>query len=841
MATQVVAEKVIRVDVVTSAAAQRNIKLLAEGVAQVEKNTASMKNSLTAGFGSIGNVISGITSAFAALGVGTGLAAITKQVLDAASAYQVLESRLKLVLGTQEAGNRATREVVDIAVRTGREVDGVAKLYEKAARSAQQFGISQDDVRKITLGFSESIRLSGASTQEAYASLVQFGQALASGRLQGDEFRSLMENNSVFMYEFAKAAGVTVSQLRKMGTEGKLNAQFLFDTMLKKGQDGITMLDRLAEQARQMPLTFQQSLNSLGTQTTALIGELSGALALVSNDPLGLFGPIIRSFRTLTEAIRDAREESNSMNEGVLARLLRTLRGAGSGLDKDSFLSNLPFGIGAATRVFGTSAEERGEVARLKRIQEDTSRLQEQLNAVDATIVKLETKNDRTTDDNARLERLKKQAEELTAGIQNLNKIREGTENYDSAVLGRNAKSAPAKTGPSDEEIKRLKKAQEAFKDYVEKLREERDAVLALQEGRAESLRQGKQDETLKRLAAEAGYKLTDSSVRYASALTREIAVRKENLTLQQKFNKDREEAIQKNGEYNAKIQETIDRDQAAIEALQNKSKATQEFSTKRMEDELMQLEIERGFNIGSPFQKNIEDTITLLETAIAKRRELEGVQNFTANQKLENKINNKDEREILQESEQLVGNITRGLAETFRRGSKVGIGDQLWENIQDTFRQKVIELTFKPILDPVAQALTRLAEKFAEELAIKAALSFNTSSIGSLLARLIGTADPSIGPPAPTGAVGIERVPYDGFMVALHRGERVQTAKEANEYRQARADGRTVSGVSVNPTYVINIDSRSDAEAIAADTRRAIAQGNQDLVEELRSRGVLS
>ena len=256
MATQV-AEKVIRVDVVTSAAAQRNIKLLAEGLAQVEKNTASMKNSLTAGFGSISSVVSGITSAFAALGVGTGLAAVTKQVLDAASAYQVLESRLKLVLGTQDAGNKATKEVIDIAVATGREVDGVAKLYEKAARSAQQFGISQEDVRKITLGFSESIRLSGASTQEAYASLVQFGQALASGRLQGDEFRSLMENNSVFMYEFAKAAGVTVAQLRKMGTEGKLNAQFLFDTMLKKGKDGLTMLERLEQQARQMPLTFQ--------------------------------------------------------------------------------------------------------------------------------------------------------------------------------------------------------------------------------------------------------------------------------------------------------------------------------------------------------------------------------------------------------------------------------------------------------------------------------------------------------------------------------------------------------------------------------------------------------
>ena len=53
----------------------------------------------------------------------------------------MLEARRKLVLTTQSASERATRDVVQTAVDTGREIDSVAKLYEKAARAAQQFGI----------------------------------------------------------------------------------------------------------------------------------------------------------------------------------------------------------------------------------------------------------------------------------------------------------------------------------------------------------------------------------------------------------------------------------------------------------------------------------------------------------------------------------------------------------------------------------------------------------------------------------------------------------------------------------------------------------------------------
>lgn len=839
MATQIVAEKVIRVDVVTSAAAQRNIKLLADEVSRVEKNTNSMKSSLEGGFGSISNVIGKLTGVLATFGIGTTLGALAKQVLEAASAYQVLEARLKLVLTTQSASERATRDVVQTAVDTGREIDSVAKLYEKAARAAQQFGISQGDVAKITRGFADSIRLSGASTQEAYAATVQFGQALASGRLQGDEFRSLMENNSVFMYEFAKAAGVSVAQLRKMGTEGKLNAQFLFEMMLKQGKDGLNMLERLTKQAEAMPLTFQQSLNSLGTQTTELIGELAKALDMKTGDQLGIFGPLIRSIREVTKAIKEARQESDNMSEGFFARWMRA---NGAAMDASGLSDVLPFGAGIYSRMTKPGPESTGEVGRLQRLTKEAGRLQTELNGIDAELAKLEVvpEERRTADQQDRFTFYTKKAQDLQRAINGINQTKLEIQSYEDPRLKREEKSTITPAGPSDEDLKKLKTAREALKDYIEKLREENEALKAVRDGTVESLRQGKQEEELKRRLKDAQIALNSSQAKGALALIRENASLKEYNAEMERFKKARDDAIQKNGEYNAKIQETIDRDQAAIEALQNKTKATQEYSSNRMKAELEQLQVELGFNVGTPFQKYIEGTIALLEQALAKRRELEGLQATVGNAKIENKQLGKDERQLQQDADQITNSITRNLANAMSGKGGTDIGEQLWQNIQDTFREKVIELTFKPILDPISRALAMLADRFAEDMAMKMALSFNTSGLGSWVAKLLGTADPAIGPPAPTGAVGIERVPYDGFLVALHRGERVQTAAEANDYRRARASGSMTAGVSINPQYTISIDSRSDAEAIAADTRRAIAQGNQDLVEELRSRGLL-
>ena len=121
----------------------------------------------------------------------------------------------------------AQQDVLDLAIETRSTLEATGGLYARILRSTNDLGISQKQALDITRAFQQSLALSGASAQEAASASLQFGQALASGRLQGDELRSILENNSFFAQAVARHLGVGVGQLRKMGEEGKLTSAVL--------------------------------------------------------------------------------------------------------------------------------------------------------------------------------------------------------------------------------------------------------------------------------------------------------------------------------------------------------------------------------------------------------------------------------------------------------------------------------------------------------------------------------------------------------------------------------------------------------------------------------------
>ena len=61
---------------------------------------------------------------------------------------------------------------------------------------------------------------------------IQLGQALASGRLGGDELKSILEGLPLVAEKIAKGLGVSTGELKKMGAEGLLTADKVFGALL---------------------------------------------------------------------------------------------------------------------------------------------------------------------------------------------------------------------------------------------------------------------------------------------------------------------------------------------------------------------------------------------------------------------------------------------------------------------------------------------------------------------------------------------------------------------------------------------------------------------------------
>lgn len=843
----VVAEKIIRIDVVASANAQRAINAMATDLKKVETAATGMQRTLSTGFGGLNSMLGKTASFLGAFGVTVGMGALTRWVIESANAYQVLEARLSLVLGSYEKAERATREIADIAMTTGREIDGVAKLYEKASRSAQQFGISQDKVREITLGFSQSIRLSGASTQEAYASLVQFGQALASGRLQGDEFRSLMENNAVFMYEFAKAAGISVAQLRKLGTEGKLSAKFLFDTMSKEGADGLNMMQRLNEMAAKVPLTFGQSINSLGTALLEFTGEMAKIASVLSNDKQGVFGPLIRSISELTDKMRDLREESKLLDgESAWRKFFRLGSGMVEGV--------LSFGADPPKekqRTLTEKLQQQTDYA-LRNYQEAAAKAAAAEKAYGSNFGLADTAgNSLAAQSLTNLNKLRGEAVALEERWLDL-KAKQRAMSYGEGFYGDASKDKP-KPEPDAAAERKLKSARESLEDFAQARKRDADATWDILLGKEEEKKASRELRDLEN-------QLTEALVKGNSAQAERIRIDIRRAELGRKLLdelKDEATAREKlRGEEGTELERLntqILRDTEALDALKNKTKATDEYTDAKIRLKLAEAEDER-FALAA---QELPDAARLAylngyieklkEAGRAKADLMEGREVDK-----QNKAQGIVDASNVKRVDDLAEDINRRLKAGVISSDGKSVGEALRENIIEVVGNMTVDIVLNPITSVFSRVLAELADQFSLMLTksiYEQIASSSSDPIGSLIGLIMSGAgggsglegssaisgpgmkipDTLLGPKLATGAAYI---PYDNFPARLHRGERVLTAQQNSEY--------TRGGVTIVSNPSISIDARTDQAVVYGIVTEAVQQGNRALVEEMRAQGVI-
>lgn len=235
-------------------------------------------------------------------GLVTVSAAISKM-----DAYTGLQNRLKLVTNNQTELNKATEDTFRIAQKTYSAWDSVLQVYQRFSDNAKTLNLTMDDTARLTETVSKAVAISGASAQAADAALVQFGQALASGTLRGEELNSVMEQTPALAKAIAQGMGITVGELRTVAAEGKITSQEIVKA-LKNVQNDVDALFAKTD------ITIGQSLTLLNNEITKFVGESgkgSGAAhvladsiqLLASNLKLISDGALVLGIGLVTKAI----------------------------------------------------------------------------------------------------------------------------------------------------------------------------------------------------------------------------------------------------------------------------------------------------------------------------------------------------------------------------------------------------------------------------------------------------------------------------------------------------------------------------------------------------------
>lgn len=212
-------------------------------------------------------------------GVVTVGAAISKM-----DAYTGMQNRLKLVTESQAELNTAMNDTFAIAQKTASSWDSTAMVYQRFADNADRLGISMKQTAALTETVSKAISVSGGSAASAEAALMQFGQALASGVLRGEEFNSIAEQAPGLLKAIAMGMDTNIGSLRAMAAEGKITG----DELVKALSKAKPYIDDLFNKT---DFTIAQSFTQLSNEVTKFVGAAgagSGAAAGLSAAISGL-------------------------------------------------------------------------------------------------------------------------------------------------------------------------------------------------------------------------------------------------------------------------------------------------------------------------------------------------------------------------------------------------------------------------------------------------------------------------------------------------------------------------------------------------------------------------
>ncbi|WP_311747782.1 phage tail tape measure protein [Proteus columbae] len=188
------------------------------------------------------------------------------QVINYADSWTELQNRLKLVTESSVELNKATQAVYGIAQKTYQSLDATAQVYQRFADNADRLGLSQQKVAELTETVSKAVAISGASATAAQAALTQFGQALASGQLRGEELNSVMEQTPALAKAIADGMGVSVGELRKKAQDGEMTIEKVIQALERAA-------DSVDKKFATSVTTVSQGFTNLQSAMTKFIGE----------------------------------------------------------------------------------------------------------------------------------------------------------------------------------------------------------------------------------------------------------------------------------------------------------------------------------------------------------------------------------------------------------------------------------------------------------------------------------------------------------------------------------------------------------------------------------------
>lgn len=242
------------------------IKNLVSGFAGVRKGAESATSAISEMANPLGQI--------KGLLVGLATTATIKNLVDTSDVYTEMGNKIRGVVKDQQEYITTQNKLFEAANRSRTSLGATVDLFSKLAPSMQGLGKTNDDALRLTETIQKLGKIGGMPKQAIEAGIYQFGQAMSSGVLQGDELRSIRENMPALARAIADGMGVPIGKLKELGSEGKLTSEAVVKALEKVGNKNDEVFGKI-------PQTFGEAMEYAKNHWVRFVGEMSKESGLV--------------------------------------------------------------------------------------------------------------------------------------------------------------------------------------------------------------------------------------------------------------------------------------------------------------------------------------------------------------------------------------------------------------------------------------------------------------------------------------------------------------------------------------------------------------------------------
>ncbi|WWU65448.1 tape measure protein [Clostridium baratii] len=165
----------------------------------------------------------------------------------------LMQARVKMINDGMQTTNELQDKILESANRARSSYkDTTAAITKLNMLAGDQFKNNGEAIAFVET-LNKMFAISGTSSQEATAAMYQLTQAMGAGKLQGDEFRSIMENAPMLADAIAKSMGKSKGELKELAKDGEITAAVIKKAMTEATAD-------VNKKFESIPMTFGQKM-----------------------------------------------------------------------------------------------------------------------------------------------------------------------------------------------------------------------------------------------------------------------------------------------------------------------------------------------------------------------------------------------------------------------------------------------------------------------------------------------------------------------------------------------------------------------------------------------------